>query len=338
MPLSAYCDDFMDTLTAQIIDLHPDVLIMTGDNTNNGKTTEMNGLYPYLQQLTDAGIALIMTTGNHDMHGSAEEYRRIFFPLLDPDETDTETLSYAKVINGVRFLAMDDSSALHGNGGHLPAKTVSWLKKQLDKAEKNGETVIFLSHYSVLTGLQEDGLSSYRIDHPRLPSLLQKGNVRLCFSGHQHSQNILHDQDLYEVISASVLILPCLYDILDIGEKSIRYHTETVSFDRYAPDGFADAVRDIELDAVASRHALFDSILAEKIPDLRQRQDALALLDLFFDAYGQGKFAEYYEEITADPSLEVLLDALSETNYGPWMRSLLSEKPADASYLLIGSP
>lgn len=35
MPLSAYCDDFMDTLTAQIIDLHPDVPIMTGDKTNN---------------------------------------------------------------------------------------------------------------------------------------------------------------------------------------------------------------------------------------------------------------------------------------------------------------
>ena len=54
----------MEAFADQVIDLHPDALILTGDNTNSGKAEDMSALTAILQRIHAEGIEVIVTTGN----------------------------------------------------------------------------------------------------------------------------------------------------------------------------------------------------------------------------------------------------------------------------------
>ena len=333
MPLASSLPQFTETLVRQILDLHPDLVVITGDNTNNGRESEMKQLAAYLREIRDAGIEIIMIPGNHDMHSNNKDiYEKAFFPLLKTDSRDTETLSYSCIFRHTRFLAMDDSSASAGNGGIYPASTVRWLEGQLKEAEKQQENIIFLSHYSVLTGLGTDKWDSYRVQADGLLPLLKKYDVRLCFTGHQHSQNILRHDQIYEVVSASVLSLPCLFGILEVSDSQIEYHTRTVDFETYADPEFADTVNAL---SETPQESTFTDIVSEYTDDPDKQAGILRLIDLFFDTYARGKLGLYAEEIMQDPYYTAMNASLADTNYGPWMKDLIESRPLDASSLTI---
>ena len=67
VPGIAVAEEITDVVVAEVIDRHPDVLIMTGDNTNSGYSRDVAGLTAKLQKVRDAGVQIVLTTGNHDM-------------------------------------------------------------------------------------------------------------------------------------------------------------------------------------------------------------------------------------------------------------------------------
>lgn len=329
MPLSAYLPEVCETLCSEVTDIHPDVFIMTGDNTNSGRKEEIAGLLPYLEKIREAGIRLILIPGNHDMYGSAEEFRNLYFPLLEPLSEDAETLSYTAEAGNVLFLAMDDSSCGQGGNGYYPESTMHWLEKQLQEAEKKGQMRVVLSHYSLLS----DYGTGYQIDNPGLKAMLEKYHVQLFFSGHQHTQNILAENDLHEVISASVLALPCLAGRLSVHENHISYRAEPLDFETYGPEGFADTVRLTAEESEKSRNELFAGIIEQHISDPEERKQTLDLISLVLTSVSEGSLHENYERICSDPAFELMNESLAGTNYGPWIAGMLKEKPVDASAL-----
>ena len=83
VPGVAVAEEITDALAAEIIDRHPDVLIMTGDNTNSGYSRDVAGLIPKLRKIRDNGISIIITTGNHDFDlMDAAEFEEAYFELL----------------------------------------------------------------------------------------------------------------------------------------------------------------------------------------------------------------------------------------------------------------
>ncbi|MDO5110265.1 MAG: metallophosphoesterase, partial [Erysipelotrichaceae bacterium] len=134
-----------DALVSQVIALKPDAFIMTGDNTNNGKEEDVKALSEKLRKLKDAGIEVILTTGNHD-YGQADKsvwaWEEYILPLLDMEERDPDSYSYMTVNNGVTILAMDDSHP-GDSGGRYSEGTMQWLRRQLETAKENGSRVLF---------------------------------------------------------------------------------------------------------------------------------------------------------------------------------------------------
>jgi len=323
LPLTARMPELTETITQQVIDIHPDVLIMTGDNTNNGKSEEVLQLKNYLQRIKDAGIQIVMTTGNHDMYGDQSFYRDSFFPLFEITAQDKETMSYVSVVNDVCIIAMDDSSTTQGKGGYFPKSTMKWLEKQLKQANQEQQKILFLSHYSILTGLGTDNWDNYRIQNQELLPLLKKSHVRLALTGHQHSQVLLRNENLYELISATPTSFPCLFGNLTIEADEVSYHTETVDFETYASDDFYQDILSMQESSSKRQTELFTQILSEKIHDQEQVSAALLLLNRFFSAFGSGNLGSVQQEIVNDPSFNVLLEGLEDTNYGPWIKEMM---------------
>lgn len=322
----------MEAFADQVIDLHPDALILTGDNTNSGKAEDTAALTKILQRVHSEGIEVIVTTGNHDFnHSSHEEFEAAYAGLCEVAARDPASLSFAVVIQDYRFLAMDDNTDTDGVYGIFSPETMQWLRGQLSEASQMGQTVIFLSHHNVLPGGEASADSRYSIRNTDLRDLLEDSGVRLCFSGHRHSQEVLRHGRLYEVISSMLSSTQHFYGLLTLKDGHAEYTAQKLDLASY---GAAYGIENLpEEEKKASAVALADILRGQDqsscTPD-EQRQIAI-LFTRFFEYYGEATLALHRDEFLDDPAYEKLVEVMKDSNYGPWMDAAIrtSELPGN---------
>lgn len=320
-----------EALFSEVLDIDPDVLIITGDNTNSGNADDVNALYAMLEQIKDAGIAVVMTTGNHDFNNmSPSVYEESYFPLFDVHSRDSASLSYSVLRKGVLMLAMDDCTDSGNTAASFGKDTMKWLKGQLQEAKDNGWRVLFCSHHSVLSNAG----GSYTIANKDLADTLKKAGVQLCLTGHQHSQHILTDGSLYEIITAMPLTGAHLYGNLVMNETGIHYHTKSIDFQNYASDELKVFIADADLRSSESFRATFTDMFEADDMKAEEMEDCLECAALLMQAQSEGKLGSQADKIRSHPGYERMLKALAPTNYGPWMKAMM-EHPADADHLEI---
>lgn len=322
LPLVSTEDELMETITRQVIHEKPDVFIMTGDNTSNGRDSEVQTLLPYLQRIKDAGIPVICIPGNHDFaRMDKETWKQYYYPLCTITDRDTDTLSYSAVIHGVKFLAMDDCSYSHGDHGEFPVSTMRWLRKELLSTPVS-MPVVFLSHYSVLTGRNTREDIRYRIQNPRLYNLLKNAHVKLCFSGHQHNRKILKDREMYEIISGTPLAYPHTLGILKITGTHVSCRTELIDFDQYGPEHYAAKVRKLNHAHDLSMTKILRGIVSRLYTQEDEIREITALFLRILTAAQGGTLYEQLKDIQANPYYDKMFTAMASTNYGPWLDTL----------------
>ena len=330
----AYADEIIDALLAEVVALHPDVFILTGDNTNGGDKEDMAVLAGKLEAVRDAGIQIIMTTGNHDFDKSTPaEFEECYASLPEPADRDPASLSYTAISGKFVFLAMDDSTFSSDRHGLFSDETMSWLEKMCRKY--SGKELIFLSHHNVLAGNGDEASWSYRIQNDGLPELLRRYGVRLCLTGHLHSQMILSDQGLYEIISGMPYSGNHLIGMLEDTGSGLDYHAERIDFEKYGDPAFAESMADSEAQKGAQLRTSIGNLLEADGYTGDVKEGILDLFSDFFEQYQAGTIGAAAEAIKASLYCEEMLKALWGKNYGPWMASVLEDPPADATWLFI---
>ena len=321
VPGIALAEEITDVIAEEVIERHPDVLIMTGDNTDTGRAGDAAGLRQRLQKIRDNGIPIILTTGNHDFnHMTAGEFEEAFFGLLNPVDRDTDSLSYTAIVKDVVFLAMDDNFLYSGAHGEFSEKTMRWLSEMLEKYRDH--TVIFLSHHNVLYGRERDGSGSNLIQNPELPDMLIDGGVRLALTGHMHLQYITKRDGLWEILSGMPFSGGHLIGNLAVGADRMLYYVEPIDLERYN----SSIVEELSsLDASSADHisSVFSKVLDKEGLRGRKRRRVQDLLDRFFLYYGQGTLSEHKRQLMEDPYYDQMIDALWDHNYGPWIKEMI---------------
>ena len=323
VPGIALAEEITDVIVAQVIDMHPDVLIMTGDNTDTGRAEDASGLVQRLQKIRDNGIPIILTTGNHDFnHMTAEEFEDAYFGLLNPVDRAPDSLSYTAIVKDVVFLVMDDNYLYGGAHGEFSGETLRWLSEMLEKYRDH--TVVFLSHHNVLYGRERDGSGSNLIQNPELPDILIDGGVRLALTGHMHLQYITKQDGLWEILSGMPFSGGHLIGNLAVGADRLLYYAEPIDIERYN-----SSVVEIlgSLDASSADHisSVFSKVLDKEGLRGRKRKRVQELLDRFFLYYGQGTLPEHKRQLMEDPYYEQMIDALWDYNYGPWVKEMIEK-------------
>ena len=325
--------DLTDTVADEVIDCHPDAFFLCGDNTNSGREEDVNALSSILRRIHAAGIPVVVIPGNHDFDlGDRDSFALAYGDLCSTESQDQASLSYMLHIGPFRILAMDDSSYSKGAKGAFSEETMGWLQSQLEEAQSLHEPVLFLSHHNVLPGGRESEGSSYMIQNPELRDLLEDYGVRLCLSGHRHSQEILVHSSLYEIVSAMPAIYPHLVGTITFRDGELSYQAEPISFGKYGSSGFEEILESEaggNFSAVAGNLKGWDRLSPEE-------QDGISrLFRLFMLSYSSGSLAEVQEEILTDPYYEQFLNVFADSNYGPWMRYLLESSLVVGNYLNI---
>ena len=321
VPGMAAAEEITDAIIKEVIAVHPDVFIMTGDNTNSGYSGDVEELVSKLHAIKDSGIPVIVTTGNHDFDlMGEEEYEKAYFELLEPTDRDPASLSYTALIKDVVFLAMDDKDLTLGAQGRFSRETLEWLQDMLLKYKDH--RIIFLSHHNLLYGSGENSKSSNLIHNPELPEVLREGGVRLALTGHMHSQYILEQDGLWEILSGMPFSGMHLMGNLAIGKESLAYYAEPVNFSEYG-GSVKEKLGKLELESRDFMDKTLSDLLEKEGVSGLKKDNTLKLINSFFRYYEEGSLAEHRAELTSDPVYDDMLKALWNHNYGPWMKSMV---------------
>ena len=349
VPGIAVAEEITDAIVEEVIDRHPDVLIMTGDNTNSGYSGDVSELIPKLQRIRDEDIAVIVTTGNHDFDlMDAGQFEEAYFGLLDPADRDPVSLSYTAIVKDVVFLAMDDNAVNPGGQGEFSAQTMQWIRDM--QAKYSGRQVIFLSHHNVLYGYEEEDTSSHLIQNPELPGLLSEGGVKLAMTGHMHFPYITEREGLWEILSGMPFSGKHLIGNLAVGEDRMVYYAEPIELAAYggpvkesanesgkesangpgkvsanepAKESVSEKLDRLDKESAQYMEEVFSGLLEREGIRGSKKKKILKLIDSFLLSYGEGTLAEHVQEIREDPSCELMIKALWNYNYGPWMKAMI---------------
>ena len=333
VPAEPYSREFMEAFVSQVIAEHPNVFILTGDNTNTGNPDDERALASILERVRDAGIPVVMTTGNHDYDFSdADTYEENYASLLDMEDKDSSSLSYVRRIGDVTLLAMDDGAVDQGRTPQFSKETMKWLKEKLKEASLRNDKIIFLAHRSVLYKADDERYASYHIQNEGLYDLLVKYHVQLALTGHQHHPSILVKDSLHEIISGMPLTDTHCFGVLSIVGKDVSFSTEPIDFSVYGSQQCVSDMAAADQQAVDNQLATVEELLKNAESDPLYEQGKSLLLNIF-TALKEGSLGAQAGMFQADPALALVQAQLADTNYGPWLNDLLADPPADPNHL-----
>lgn len=333
VPGIAVAPEIADTIASEVIDRHPDVLIMTGDNTNGGYSRDVSGLIPKLQKIRDNGISIVLTTGNHDFDlMDAEGFEKSYFGLIDPADRDPASLSYTAVVKGVVFLAMDDNAVTPGGQGEFSPETMQWIRDMLAKYREH--PVIFLSHHNVLYGFGEEDSTSHLIQNPELPDLLRGSGVKLAMTGHMHFPYVTQQDGLWEILSAMPFSGRHLIGNFAVGKDRMVYFAEPIDFAAYG-GSVKEELDGLDKESAKYMDKVFSEILEREGMRGSKKKKSMELIDRFFLYFYAGTLADHTQEIKEDPSYDRMIRTLWNYNYGPWMHATVETTMYSARELEI---
>jgi predicted phosphodiesterase len=319
IPSMKYQPQIMESFFAQVQAMNPSVLILLGDNTNSGRYHDLIRLKKYLKPLCADGIELIMIPGNHDFDiGSQADYERLFFPLLKPLVRDPHSLSYARRIEDVLFLAMDDHEDHRSPAGVLKKETVRWLEEQLVYAERSHLRVIFLSHHSLLAEDWQPRPEFYCLQPDTVLPLLKKYGVRLAFCGHTHDACIAQSGGLHEIAVPMPEESGHLFGMLAVTGGHAEYSLRQISF----PARYASLMESAERENVQSKKAVFAALLENSGGSKDEMSEVLLA---FTRAHQNGVIHQERNRIMAMAGYRDAMAHLKDNAWGRWMACLMKD-------------
>ncbi|MBR2571264.1 MAG: metallophosphoesterase [Clostridia bacterium] len=238
----------------------PDAVILSGDLSFNGAVESHRALAAKLEKLTASGIRVFVMPGNHDLCNrdaarfSGDSFKRVesadpagfreiysAFGYADADASDSGSLSYMAELNDEWSLLFLDANTPEAPGP-LRSETLEWAEKQLSLANREGKSVLSVTHQNLLAHnamFQSGFIINNAAD---LAALFERYGVRLNLSGHMHLQHIARtDSGLCDIATSSLAVSPNQYGMLEIRDGLARYRTVQLDVSGWArKNGYTD--------------------------------------------------------------------------------------------------
>jgi 3',5'-cyclic AMP phosphodiesterase CpdA len=181
--------DVQRALVQHILDLEPDVFVLTGDLTAQALPEEFACAKADLEPVLEA-VPTVILPGNHDRYTrGATTSKRLedsFAPWMHLQQT------IGRFEEGeVTILTLDPNrpTFIHASG-EVPSKQLEELRETLDSPELDGRFVVLALHYPVLDrhGAVYDGVHHGLLNARELIELLKgcRNKPSLLIHGHEH--------------------------------------------------------------------------------------------------------------------------------------------------------
>jgi len=268
--------EILDTLVASILELKPDMVLVTGDLTKDGERTSHHLVAGQLQRLVDSGIQVLVVPGNHDINNpdakvydgdtatptttiTRGEFADIYHNMGYDQHSrrDPDTLSYCRdVTDQLTILAIDacmdrlntfvsrgDARDHTKASGRLESSSQQWLVDQATRATAGGRRVIAMMHHHLVPHfhMEETLAAPYMVDDAsQLCQRLVKAGVHVIFTGHLHisdiSQTSMKEGNMVEVATAAAVGYPCQWRVATCNTAAGKLQLRSVTLQSLPSD------------------------------------------------------------------------------------------------------
>jgi 3',5'-cyclic-AMP phosphodiesterase len=207
-----FVSNLLNRAITEINEMAPDLVLVSGDLTNDGFRQEYAAARAYLDNFT--ATRMVVIPGNHDSRNVGYVHFEDMFGLR----------TSATMLEGVTMVALD-SSQPDLNEGRLGRQNYRWMVEHFTR-DSDFKIVALHHHLLPLPGTgRERNIIEDAGDF--LEQLVYEG-VDLVLSGHKHVPHTWHFEDLYVSNAGTVSSLrvrgyarPC-YNIIDIENGRCR--------------------------------------------------------------------------------------------------------------------
>ncbi len=248
-----YLDDIVDAFVEEMKELKPDCIVITGDTSFTGARVSHQLLKDKLQVLRDSGITVLILPGNHDIVKYSftyldgeyqqtdvvpkEEYPEFYadFGYGEAISKDNSSLSYVyDTGKGIRIFMLD-TMIVHGVVyGQLNIGTMQWLERELKACVEAGDSPIVAGHHNLLEHNPRFNMS-YRLGNfDDVEELLTKYGCSLYLSGHLHTQHIVQNENITDIVGGAFAVYPHRYGVIEYYPDRWDYESRSTDVANYA--------------------------------------------------------------------------------------------------------
>lgn len=217
-------------------DIHPELVLITGDLTKDGEQVSHEYVTSKLDELRDVGIQTLVIPGNHDRGSNSDavcyngesttsvevasnewfatQYANYGYGV--GSEREGTTLTYAcEPITGLVVIGIDS-----GTDGCVSETTLNWVVEKATAARANGKKVIAMMHHPLIphfAGVDNFVSTAVVGSYKTVRNALADAGIRVVFTGHFHTSDIAKDwnadltREIYDVNTGSLISYPCDY-------------------------------------------------------------------------------------------------------------------------------
>ena len=136
-----------------------------------------------------------------------------------------------------------------------------------------------------------------------------------------HFQYIMEKDGLWEIISGMPFSGRHLVGNLAVSKNKALYYAESIDFASYDPAIEKDLEK-LDRESSDYMNEVLSSLLDQQNLRGAKKEKVLDLINRYFLYYNNGSLADHIQELKNDPSYNLMIQALWNYNYGPWIKEM----------------
>ncbi len=254
--------ELLDSAVKHVVEYRPQVVLVTGDLTKDGERVSHELLVNrYLKPLEEQGTRVFVIPGNHDVNNphakvydgdatkrtatiSAEDFALIYkeYGYGEAIARDAHSLSYVVQLDPkIRLIAVDACEYEENDfdkdicvtAGRIKPETMDFIARQAEEAHRQGMDVVMMMHHGIVSHFnwQDKVMKEYLVDNWRKQAKkIAKMGIKVCFTGHFHSQDVSEKYGLTDMETGSTVSYPHPYRLIEVDgrEGTLTVRTERV--------------------------------------------------------------------------------------------------------------
>ncbi len=254
--------ELLDSAVKHVVEYRPQVVLVTGDLTKDGERVSHELLVNrYLKPLEEQGTRVFVIPGNHDVNNphakvydgdatkrtatiSAEDFAHIYkeYGYGEAIARDAHSLSYVVQLDPkIRLIAVDACEYEENDfdkdicvtAGRIKPETMDFIARQAEEAHRQGMDVVMMMHHGIVSHFnwQDKVMKEYLVDNWRKQAQkIAKMGIKVCFTGHFHSQDVSEKYGLTDMETGSTVSYPHPYRLIEVDgrEGTLTVRTERV--------------------------------------------------------------------------------------------------------------
>ncbi len=255
--------ELLDSAVKHVVEYRPQVVLVTGDLTKDGERVSHELLVNrYLKPLEEQGTRVFVIPGNHDVNNphakvydgdatkrtatiSAEDFALIYkeYGYGEAIARDAHSLSYVVQLDPkIRLIAVDACEYEENDfdkdicvtAGRIKPETMDFIARQAEEAHRQGMDVVMMMHHGIVSHFnwQDKVMKEYLVDNWRKQAQkIAKMGIKVCFTGHFHSQDVSGKYGLTDMETGSTVSYPHPYRLIEVDgrEGTLTVRTERVN-------------------------------------------------------------------------------------------------------------